>query len=832
MFHRSFFLCLLFFIFFFLDKNNAQNYKQLIINEIFCDPDGDAQPDPRVLPAIEYVELYNPSNQMINLNGLFLSGGKIGNGKINPQSYVILCPAASVGLFASFGNVIGVSSWNTLTNTGEKIILTSSTGQLIDSVTYTLAFYNDPLKKDGGWSLEQVNPLLWCKMGSSNWKSSVHPSGGTPGKQNSVYDVTSDTQPPLVERMELLSSTHLRIFFNEEMDTLSLYKGVYEWSGLKLVPHHITMKSVDFLMMSKLDSGKVYSCRVSQVKDCSGNMIFPVENKLGIGGMPLHHELVITEIFADPSPLVGLPEAEYMELYNSSDRILDLAYVKIVDGKTMLSFPSYLLFPKEYVIVTAASNVAKFQSYGKVVGVLGYFSLLNQGELLQLVNATHQEVYSVAYTVDWYRDAEKQDGGWSLEMIDVRYPCVGQMNWKASENKLGGTPGVVNSVSSDQPDLTGPVLEYIQPIDSLHVKLIFNELLDKNVITYAEFALSPYIAIDSVVLDKDQRSIILFFQYPIQPKIRYKVRTSLIQDCSGNTMLTGQEFFFSLPDKIDSTDIVINEVLFNPKPGGVDFVELYNRSNKYFNLKKCKIGSYRDNQHLEVVFLVDGDVMLEPYSYLVLTSDKMVLKQFYPSSVDNVVIERKNLPSYDDDQGVVLIFDSLDHIIDQMAYRDDFHFALLKDKEGVSLEKISPELSSNQKESWHSAGSEVGYATPGYRNSQYHDVLSSEHELTVEPRVFTPDNDGYQDVAIIHYRFSQPGYIGTVSVFDVEGRKVKDLVVNALLSSEGSWVWDGLDAAGESVLSGYYVLMGTFFRLDGDVSRWKSVVVVGQVSRD
>jgi hypothetical protein len=83
---------------------------------------------------------------------------------------------------------------------------------------------------------------------------------------------------------------------------------------------------------------------------------------------------------------------------------------------------------------------------------------------------------SIRYTTNWYKDAIKDDGGWSLELINPlqNSTCLDATNWIASNDANGGTPGVVNSVYSLAPDVTAPKISSVTVLDSLHISVCKN----------------------------------------------------------------------------------------------------------------------------------------------------------------------------------------------------------------------------------------------------------------------------------------------------------------------------------------------------------------------
>ena len=154
------------------------------------------------------------------------------------------------------------------------------------------------------------------------------------------------------------------------------------------------------------------------------------------------------------------------------------------------------------------------------------------------------------------------------------------------------------------------------------------------------------------------------------------------------------------------------------------------------------------------------------------------------------------------------------------------HFKLLSDKEGVSLERINYDLPSDDPDNWHSASEEVGFATPAYINSQFTDAINVEDEtIKIEPKVFSPDNDGFDDFVNISYKFDEPGHVANIYIYDSKGRLIRHLTNNRFLSPEGVIIWDGLNGNNEKVRAGIYILYLEIFDLNGNVKKYKKTVV-------
>ena len=542
-------------------------------------------------------------------------------------------------------------------------------------------------------------------------------------------------------------------------------------------------------------------------------------------------DVVISEIMADPAPPVGLPNAEYIELRNVSATAFNLSGWRISDASSTATInTSFLLQPDSLVILCATTNVAAFSSFGRTIGVPSFPSLDNEGEILTLRSPQNRVIHALQYSSDWYGNDVKREGGWSLEMIDPKNPCTGKENWKASVNVLGGTPGKLNSTNGTIHDTEPPQVKKTYAPDNVTIAVVFNEPLDSAVaaVTF-NYLLDGLTVLTAVPQPPLFHTVHLTLHAALQPGTVHKLIITNVTDCKGNIIGAFNKVDVGVAEPPNLTDVVVNEILFNPRPGAYDYVEFYNKSKKIIDASKLLIANRNSNGSAGGMRkLSEEPFYLFPGDYLVVTQNKVSLLKEYLVKNEEAVLTLASMPSFPDDKGTVVLLTTAGDIVDEVAYDKAWHFALLNDPEGVSLERIRPDVPSQNKDSWHSAAATAGYGTPSYRNSQYNKTEAAGGTVDVSPAVFSPDNDGRDDIATVRYQLTESGYVANVFIFDAAGRLVRHLARNELLSLQGFWKWDGLGENQNKLPIGTYIIYTEIFKLDGRKKSFKNTVVLAR----
>jgi len=470
-------------------------------------------------------------------------------------------------------------------------------------------------------------------------------------------------------------------------------------------------------------------------------------------------------------------------------------------------------------------------AFGPSISVTSFPSLDNGGDLVSLKDATGKTIHALAYDITWYQNELKKNGGWTLEMIDTKSPCAGISNWKASVDNSGGTPGKKNSVDAINNDQASPRLKRAYSQDNLTILLVFDEPLDSLKGTISNnYSIDGGLTIaESTTLAPLFDKVQLKLTAPMQPNTVYTVTANNIADCSNNVISAYNKAKVGIPVDALAGDIIINEILFNPRPNAYDYVELYNKSNKIFDASRLYIANRNSNNAVSsIVPLAPNTWLIFPGDYIVITEDAASLNREYLLKNPDEMFILSTLPSLPDDKGYVIVLNSQGNSIDEVNYFDDWHFKLLSNDEGVALERIDPDAPTQDPNNWHSAASTAGYGTPTYKNSQYKQPASISASIDVTPKIFSPDNDGHDDISTIQFKVDTPGYIANITIFDASGRPVRSLVRNGTLALTGYWNWDGLDDKGEKLPIGVYIVYTEMFNLEGKMHRFKNAVALAR----
>jgi hypothetical protein len=539
-------------------------------------------------------------------------------------------------------------------------------------------------------------------------------------------------------------------------------------------------------------------------------------------------DIVISEILVDAEPAVAQTLPEFVEVCNRSTNAIQLTGWRLWYGEKEYAIPSFYLAADSFAVLCSKAAVSSFESKIQVVGMSSFPSLANSKGQLALVSTDDESVNCLAYSDSWYGSPFKKEGGWSLECKDLSNLSGHRSNWSASVNSTGATPGRLNSVAANEPDQLQPRCEKIVVPTPGCIELYFNKPMSARLLGFATINLSPErsIVLSTKLSFPDQKKITLMLSDTLESGVDYTLKCSGLYDIS-ELPLNDTLLYVGLPRRATSDALRINEVLFNPKPGGCDYVELVHVGDGWVDLSSVFLASRLDDGTLSKAY------RLTPYSipcglnslWLMSVSKDSVCKAgSFPNAPDYLDLD--GFPSFSDESGTVVLVTSSGEVVDEMHYDANMHFALISNVEGVALERRNPTSLSDLPSTWISASSTSNYGTPGFANSQFQAAKQlSDAGFSVDRSWLTPDNDGKDDVLTIQYKVEAP-CLANLRIYDVGGRLVKSLLKNALLGQAGEILWDGTDGNREVLPFGRYVLFVERFDPNGNVFHQKMVLSV------
>lgn len=427
--------------------------KALVINEIMPAPKPDLD-----LPNVEYVEIYHAGEHTFRLGGVSYGTTRsetfLPELWILPGEYLLLARASQAEELSDYGEVLGLEDWPSLLNSGERIFLKEDTGAEIDQLSYSPTSWMDSELANTGYSLEVVNPFLRCEQ-SALLVPSTAAARGTPGRQNSVLDLSPDDEPPVLVFWQFEGPRELFLRFSEPILTdfnpssfifsipISIDSVLGEGPELRL------------LFQEDFPANEWVQMSVLNLIDCTGNeftsdqeidILRPAKAEIG--------DVLLNELLFNPQ--TGDPK--FIELYNKTSKFLEVGSWSLanlddageVDQLRQISEKSVVIPPLGFIAITTDST--KLQSRfpksrnGNFLQINSLPSYPISGGTVVLLNSDGAKVEVFSYDEDLHHPLLRDSKGVSLERISPDSPVETAGIWQsASGTQDFGTPGKPNS---------------------------------------------------------------------------------------------------------------------------------------------------------------------------------------------------------------------------------------------------------------------------------------------------------------------------------------------------------------------------------------------------
>ncbi|MGC9326805.1 MAG: lamin tail domain-containing protein, partial [Candidatus Hinthialibacter sp.] len=410
----------------------------------------------------EYLELYNFSNQSVDVSGWEFTEGvnfTFPQGTvIEANGYLLVC--RNELFLRSFYNLdssiqtVGNFAPSNLSNDGEEIRLYDANGNEVDRVEY-----NDvepwPIEADGeGYSLELVYPAV-DNNNVLYWKASPRPTPGfanhtrlqsAPPRFQSVRHIPQAPTSSDVVRLEAvfaeddqINNVSVNYLLNGSVSKTAIMQPQGDVYAAD-IPAQSDRTFVEYMITAVNSSGVVITAPSSQA---AGRYLYQVADHPAEPGAIVIHEIMYH------SPSADGEDREWIELFNPSAQTADVSLWSLKDSNDLHVFrlpKNTFIAPYGYLLIAQELDLS-----WQAPALEGLpFSLSNSDDAVRLFDPNDRLIASVEYNDSSEFPESADGGGSSLELVQVHRPNGEANNWAASP--FGGTPGRANARTISDPE--------------------------------------------------------------------------------------------------------------------------------------------------------------------------------------------------------------------------------------------------------------------------------------------------------------------------------------------------------------------------------------------
>lgn len=276
--------------------------------------------------------------------------------------------------------------------------------------------------------------------------------------------------------------------------------------------------------------------------------------------------------------------------------------------------------------------------------------------------------------------------------------------------------------------------------------------------------------------------------------------------------------FLIVPNEYLISQLVINEVMHLPVNKEPEWIELLNFQNDIIDSTEIVISDPKGSFPVKLRNIL-------PYQYIVIVKDTNLLKKYRTLPDSSKLIQAK-IPTLNNTGDSLVLRNKKGELIDFFYFGKDFG------RSGISLERINPKLTADNKENIQPCISPDS-ASCGKVNSlsfKQTDTLGFEDGITITPNPFSPISGVGGNKSKV--QISSKDYITNlkINIYDTNGNLIKNLIN----TTEGDKFtkkeieWDGSNNANFYVQVGAYPVIIDFENeLTKQRTILKKIIVVG-----
>ncbi len=591
----------------------------------------------------------------------------------------------------------------------------------------------------GNWALSVASSYSGVVVEESTGTDNTYSSTSFFGFKNTYtatrsdkffFDFKIDIPPIQIENASVLNETSINVNFSKDYDPATIQNSDFTISPGSLNPTSVNQSSsssVELVFGSDLPSGS-FDLDIFSIED-SNNQTTLADTSITLFRFDEYQEgdIIINEFLKDPP---GTLE-EYVELKNTSSRLLNLKDWELGDNSSLntISDQDFAIFPDSFVVIT--SDTAALKSvFGNVYAIqVSLPAFNNTTDQVRLYDENGTTIDSLEYTPDWGGDNV------ALERRSPTAPSGFMENWGDSPNVNLGTAGMQNEVEQDN---TPPNLETLSIVNDSTFILTFTERINPDSAGNPD---NYDIALNTKAVQGENDFFIATFLEPDSVKLVVKggipntpsggeIVVTNQADIFGNINPSiSRSFQYIQTETAEQGDVFINEFVYDPPGSLTEFVEIYNPTDKAFNLKGWTLS---DNSGNELV-LTNEDFYFrntDPTSgfpdnlYIILTPDSSISV----GQPNRRVVMGSRFPTLNNTTDAIVLKNAEGVTLDSLTYTSDWG------GDEVSLERRSVSVTGQFQENWGNSPS-AQFATPSEPN-----LVSQDNEAPTLENAFALNN--------------------------------------------------------------------------------------------